>query len=181
MAIAEDVDGELAVRLPPTLVPLSHPLANVHDSFNAVFVEGDRVGSLMFYGRGAGGDPTASAVLGDVIDAARNRVGGSKGNSVGALSRRHVQPIDDVASQFLVRLSSVDEPGVLGTIAASFGEHGVSIRSMQQHVTDGTIAELVFITHAAKEADFRATIHDLRKLPSVKGIGSVLRVLGVDS
>lgn len=181
LAIAEDVDGELAVRVHPTLVPLSHPLANVHDSFNAVFVEGDRVGSLMFYGRGAGGDPTASAVLGDVINAARNRVAGSNGNSVGALRRRNVQPIDDVASQFLVRLSSVDEPGVLGTIAAIFGEHGVSIRSMQQHVTDGTIAELVFITHAAKEADFRATIHDLRELPAVKGIGSVLRVLGVDS
>lgn len=181
LAIAEDVDGELAVRVHPTLVPLSHPLANVNDSFNAVFVEGDRVGSLMFYGRGAGGDPTASAVLGDVIDAARNRAAGTRGNTVGTLSRRKVQPIDDVASQFLVRLTSVDEPGVLATIAAIFGGHGVSIRSMQQHVTDGTIAELVFITHAAKEADFRATIHDLRALPAVKGIGSVLRVLGADS
>ncbi len=180
LAIAEDVDGELAVRVHPTLVAGTHPLATVNDSFNAVFVEGDRVGSLMFYGRGAGGDPTASAVLGDLLDASSNVVAGAKGASVGTLTQRKVQPIDDVASQFLVRLTSVDEPGVLATIAAIFGSHGVSIKSMQQHGNDGAIAELVFITHIAKEADFRATIHDLKALPSVKAIGSVLRVLGDD-
>jgi homoserine dehydrogenase len=180
LAIAEEHDGSLAVRVHPTLVPLSHPLASVHDSFNAVFIEGDRVGSLMFYGRGAGGDPTASAVLGDVIDAASNRVANGRASSVGTLHRRKVRPIDDVESQFLVRLTSMDEPGVLATIAAIFAEHRVSIRSMQQHGTDGAIAELVFITHAARESDFRATIHDLRLLPSVQGIGSVIRVLDGD-
>jgi homoserine dehydrogenase len=176
LAIAEQVDGEVAVRVHPAMLPETHPLAAVRESFNAVFVEGDAVGELMFYGRGAGGMPTAGAVLGDLIDAAHNlRAGGSGRTS--PLATGVIRPIDEMSSQFYLDLTVDDRPGVLAAVAAVFGEHNVSIRSMEQ-VGMGAEARLVFITHTARERDMQATIAGLRQLAPVERIGSFLRVVG---
>ncbi|MGZ4713954.1 MAG: homoserine dehydrogenase [Acidimicrobiia bacterium] len=177
LAVAEEGDDGIAVRVHPTMIPLSHPLASVRDSFNALFIEADAVGQLMFYGRGAGGEPTASAVLGDVIDAAKNLVSGARGATVGTLVRKPIRPIDEVESQFYLQLEVADEPGVLAAIAEQFGAHGVSIKSMQQ-AGIGSEARLIFITHRAREADLRTTIHALRDVAAVHRVGSVLRVMG---
>jgi homoserine dehydrogenase len=177
LAVAEETPAGVAVRVHPTMVPLAHPLASVRESFNALFIEADAVGQLMFYGRGAGGEPTASAVLGDVIDAAKNVLSGARGATVGTLARKPIRPIDEVESQFYLQVEVADRPGVLASIAEQFGEHGVSIRSMQQ-VGIGDEARLIFITHLAREADLRHTIHGLRDVGAVHRVGSVLRVLG---
>jgi homoserine dehydrogenase len=177
LAIAEEIDGAIAVRVHPTMVPDRHPLASVRDSFNAVFIEGDAVGELMLYGRGAGGAPTASAVLGDLVDAAKNLVEGRKGATIGTLAARPIRPIDDVESQFYLLMEVADRPGVLAAIATEFGRHGVSIRSMQQRGV-GDDARLIFVTHTAKESDLRATVAALENLDQVHRVGSVLRVMG---
>ena len=180
LAIAESAAGadgvtEVAVRVHPAMVPSHHPLASVRDSFNAVFIEGDAVGELMFYGRGAGGSPTASAVLGDLIDAAVNLRRGSHA-TVGALARARIRPIDDVVSAYYLNLDVADQPGVLARVAGVFGAHGVSIRSMEQEGLGGE-ARLIFITHEAVERDVQATLHDLRELDVVDRVGTVLRVI----
>jgi homoserine dehydrogenase len=177
LAVAEEDPHGVAVRVHPTMIPASHPLASVRESFNAVFIEAEAVGELMFYGRGAGGGPTASAVLGDLIDASKNLVGGGRGATIGALARKAVRPIDEVESQFYLQLEVADQPGVLSEIAAQFGEHDVSIKSMQQ-IGIGDDARIIFITHTAREADLRATVHALRDVKSVHRVGSVLRVMG---
>jgi homoserine dehydrogenase len=174
--IGEDGVPDVAVRVHPAMVPAHHPLASVRDSFNAVFIEGDAVGELMFYGRGAGGGPTASAVLGDVIDAAVNLRRGSHA-TVGALARARIRPIDDVTSAYYLNLDVADQPGVLAQVAGVFGRHGVSIRSMEQEGL-GDEARLIFITHEAVERDVQATLHDLRELDPVDRVGTVLRVIG---
>jgi homoserine dehydrogenase len=176
LAIAEQSDGQVGVRVHPAMVPVDHPLASVRDSFNAMFVEGAAVGELMFYGRGAGGSPTASAVLGDLIDAAANRAKGSHA-TVGALGKARLRPIDEVSSAYYVNLDVVDRPGVLAAVAGAFGRHGVSIRTMEQEGL-GVEARLVFITHVAREADLQATIRELHHLDAVDRITSVLRVIG---
>ncbi|MEM9033547.1 MAG: homoserine dehydrogenase [Actinomycetota bacterium] len=176
LAIVEDVDGEIAVRVHPTMVPAHHPLAAVRDSFNAVFVEGEAVGELMLYGRGAGGDPTASAVLGDVIAAAAALRRGT-GGSAAPLREVTLRPIDETASAFYVPMDVRDRPGVLADVAGVFGRHGVSIRSMEQEGQGGE-AHLVFITHRAREADFRSTLDDLSELDAVIGVGAPIRVIG---
>jgi homoserine dehydrogenase len=177
LAVAEEDPHGVAVRVHPTMIPAHHPLASVRESFNAVFIEAEAVGELMLYGRGAGGGPTASAVLGDLIDAAKNLVSGGRGATIGALSRKPVRPIDAVESQFYLQLEVADRPGVLAEIAKQFGTHDVSIKSMQQ-VGIGADARLIFITHRAKEADLRATVHALRDVEAVHRVGSVLRVMG---
>jgi len=174
--IADDGQPQVGVRVHPTLVPLDHPLASVNGSFNAVFVEGGAAGDLMLYGRGAGGRPTASAVLGDLVDAAANLARGH-GATIGTLERARIAPIDDVVSAYYLNVEVDDRPGVLAAVAAVFGEHGVSIRSMEQEGLAGE-ARLVFITHGARERDLRATLHDLRSLDAVRAVGSVLRVIG---
>ena len=183
LAIAERFDdGSVAVRVHPAMVPNEHPLAAVRDSFNAVFVEGRAVGDLMFYGRGAGGFPTASAVLGDVIDGAVNLAKGASA-SIGSFEAATIRPVDELRSAFYVNLEVSDRPGVLATVAGAFGDHGVSIRSMEQEsiedAADGA-ARLTFITHSAREADLRATLGELRGLDAVVSVGSVLRVVGDD-
>ncbi len=176
LAICEHFDdGSVAVRVHPAMVPDAHPLATVRDSFNAVFVQGEAVGDLMFYGRGAGGFPTASAVLGDVIDAAGNLRGGGAGR-IGQMRRAPIRPIDELRSPFYLNLRVADSPGVLAAVANVFGEHEVSIRSMEQEGL-GDDARLVFITHSAREADLRATLKDLAALDVVLSVGSVLRVI----
>jgi homoserine dehydrogenase len=168
--------GEVAVRVHPAMVPADHPLASVRDSFNAIFVEGAAVGDLMFYGRGAGGSPTASAVLGDVIDAALNRTKGSHA-TVGALAKARIRPIDETETAYYLNMDVSDRPGVLAAVAGVFGRHDVSIRSMEQEGLGGE-ARLVFITHVAREAAVQATIRDLHHLDAVDRITSVLRVIG---
>jgi homoserine dehydrogenase len=175
LAIVEDLDGDIAVRVHPAMVPIAHPLASVRDSFNAVFVEGDAVGELMLYGRGAGGMPTASAVLGDLIDAAVNLRKGSSAQ-IGALGKTRIRPIDEVQSGYYLNLEVFDRPGVLAAVAGVFGDHQVSIRSMEQEGL-GDEARLIFITHEAYERDVTATLHDLRELDVVDRVGSVMRVI----
>lgn len=174
--VAPDGRVELAVRVHPVMLPLTHPLASVRGSFNAVFVQGSAVGELMFYGRGAGGNPTASAVLGDLIDAALNLRKGSSA-SVGALGEVPIRPIDELESEYYVHLDVVDQPGVLSAVAGVFGSHGVSISSMEQEGL-GDEADLVFITHRALERDVQSTLRELRELDVVHHVGSVIRVLG---
>ncbi len=176
LAIAERVEHEVAVRVHPAMVPAGHPLATVRDSFNAIFIEGEAVGELMLYGRGAGGKPTASAVLGDLVDAAHNLRAGGSGRTA-ALDRAGVRPIDELSSEYYLNIDVVDRPGVLARVATVFGEHRVSIRSMEQEGL-GEAARLVFITHTARERDVRGTLRDLRRLDVVKHIGSLLRVVG---
>ena len=184
LGIAErhDVDGEpeIGVRVHPALVPVQHPLASVRDSFNAVFIQGAAVGDLMLYGRGAGGSPTASAVLGDIIDAAGNLRRGTHG-SIGTLVRARIRSIDDLESAYYLSLDVVDRPGVLAKVADVFGRHGVSIRSMEQEASEpgnGSEARLIFLTHKARERDVQATLHDLRELDVVDRVGTMLRVVG---
>ena len=177
LAVAEESAGEVAVRVHPAMVPVRHPLAAVRDSFNAVFIEGEAVGELMLYGRGAGGGPTASAVLGDLVDAAKNVVEGRKGATIGALVAKPIRAVDDIESMYYLELEVADEPGVLAAIATKFGEHRVSIRSMQQRDV-GEEARLIFVTHTAKESDLRATVAALENVDVVHRVGSVLRVIG---
>jgi homoserine dehydrogenase len=177
LGIAEsDESGEVAVRVHPAMVPVGHPLASVNGSYNAVFVEGAAVGSLMFYGRGAGGSPTASAVLGDVIDAAVNLSKGTHG-SLGSFTRAKVRAIDETSAEYLIDLDVVDRPGVLHAVTGVFARHEVSIRAAEQE-GNGPNARLVFITHTAREAALQATVRELRDLDVVRSVGSILRVIG---
>ncbi len=171
-----ELGTEISARVHPALVPAHHPLAAVRESFNAVFVEGGAVGELMFYGRGAGGGPTASAVLGDLIDAAVNRSKGSHA-TVGALGQGRIRPLEELDSEYYICLDVVDRPGVLAAVAGVFGRHGVSILSMEQEGL-GDEAQLMFITHAALERSVQATLAELRGLDVVHRVGSAIRVLG---
>ena len=177
LAVAEEQEGEIAVRVHPAMVPVHHPLASVRGSFNAVFIEAEAVGELMLSGRGAGGAPTASAVLGDLVDAVKNVVSGGKGAIIGDLVARPIRAIDEAEMPFYVLMEVADQPGVLAAIAGEFGRHGVSIKSMEQRGI-GADARLVFITHRAREADLRATVDALRHVEAVHRVGSVLRVMG---
>lgn len=177
LAVVErNPDGSIAPRVHPTMVPADHPLATVKDSFNAVFVEGTGIDQIMFYGRGAGGHPTAAMMVGDAIDVSINLAMGCA-RTVGPLPWANVVDINSIAAAFYVSLDARDEPGVLASIAGVFGSHGVSIQSMEQEGM-GDEARLVFITHDAVEAGLRSTLADLRELDVVKNIGQVLRVIG---
>jgi len=177
LAVAEERDGKVGARVHPAMVPVQHPLASVREAFNAVFIEGEATGEVMLYGRGAGGFPTASAVLGDVIDAAKNFASGGRGATIGKLVRREMLPMEGVVSQYYLELEAADRPGVLAVVADVFGRHEVSIESMQQRGI-GEDARLIFVTHAARESDLRSTVEELRKTDAVHRVGSVLRVLG---
>ena len=168
--------GEIGVRVHPAMVPKNHPLASVRESYNAVFVEGEAVGSLMFYGRGAGGNPTASAVLGDVIDAAINLVKGTHG-TLGSFSRAVIRPIDESSAEYLLSMEVADQPGVLHAVTGAFARHGVSIRAAEQEGI-GADARLVFITHEARESAVQNTVRELREMDAVRQVGGLLRVIG---
>ncbi len=176
VAVVESENGAVSARVHPAMLAREHPLASVRGPFNAVFVEGEAAGELMVYGRGAGGRPTASAVLGDVLEAAHHL---SEKTTARSARRRRVRlrPISELSTQYYLSLDVVDRPGVLAAVASVFGEHHVSIRSMEQ-VGLGAEARLVFITHTAREADLQATIAELAGLDSVERIGCVLRVIG---
>jgi homoserine dehydrogenase len=183
IAVAErftdDPVPEIGVRVHPLMLPVTHPLAAVRESFNAVFVQGSAVGDLMFYGRGAGGDPTASAVLGDVVDAGLNLRRGAHA-SIGYLGESKIRPIEELESEYYLSIDTIDRPGVLAAVAGVFGRHEVSIESMEQEGR-GDDARIVFLTHRARERDVRETVNDLRGLESVRQINSLIRVLGAES
>jgi homoserine dehydrogenase len=160
------------------MVPVDHPLAAVRESYNAVFVEGAAAGELMFYGRGAGGRPTASAVLGDLVDAAVN-LRQQRVPSLPTLAPIAIRPMDDLMSQYYLTIDVVDRPGVLEKVAAATARHGVSILKMEQ-VGLGDEARLVLVTHLAAEHDVQATIQDLEGLDVVDRVGTLLRVVGTE-
>jgi homoserine dehydrogenase len=180
----EDASGAVAVsaRVYPAMVPRTHPLASVHDAFNAVFIEAAAAGELMFYGQGAGGDPTASAVLGDVIAAARHAVTGGRSPGESTYADLPVLPLDSVQTRYHISLDVADLPGVLAGIAAVFSEHGVSLESVRQRLVSGGEGEqranLVVVTHRAPDAALSATVEALAADPAVHRLRSVIRVEG---
>ncbi|MGH9130689.1 MAG: homoserine dehydrogenase [Acidimicrobiales bacterium] len=165
----------IGVRVHPAMVDRSHPLASVRGPFNAVFIEGEAVGELMLYGRGAGGRPTAAAVLGDLIDAAHNLRSGGRGRTVLQPPAR-VRPMDELRCSYYLSIDVVDRPGVLAAVAGVLGAHAVSVRSMEQ-IGLGSEARLVFVTHSAREADVVAALSGLRELDSVERVGGLLRLV----
>jgi len=179
LAVAELVgDGtEVSVRVHPAMVPRAHPLAMVGGAMNAVFVVGQASGELMLYGHGAGGRPTASAVLGDLVDAARHLRTETAAPAPGRRMPVRFRPLDDLYSAYYISIDVADRPGVLASVARVFGDHGVSIRSMEQQGL-GDEARLVFLTHVARHGSVTATIDDLQRLNVVDRVGGVLRVIG---
>jgi homoserine dehydrogenase len=167
----------VGVRVHPAMIPRSHPLAGVGDAFNAAFVQADAAGELMFYGRGAGGAPTASAVLGDVVAAARNRLSGARASNDSAYADLRVRPMGETLTRYHISLDVADVAGVLATVASSFAEHGVSIQTVRQEGHGGD-ATLVVVTHTATDAALSATVESLRKLEIVRDVLSVMRVEG---
>jgi homoserine dehydrogenase len=170
----------ISQRVHPAMVPLGHPLASVHGALNAVFVEGATIGPLMWLGQGAGGAPTAAAVLGDVVAAARNRVSGQCDVPFSVDTLLHMIPSGELQSAFYITLDVIDRPGVLASVASIFGEHDVSIESMEQ-ARLGDEAHLTFTTHLALESDITATLEDLAQLDVVDAIGSCIRLIGADA
>ncbi|WML84681.1 homoserine dehydrogenase [Streptomyces sp. VNUA74] len=169
--------GSVTARVHPAMVPLSHPLANVREAYNAVFVESEAAGQLMFYGPGAGGSPTASAVLGDLVAVCRNRIGGATGPGESAYAALPVSPMGEVVTRYHISLDVADKPGVLAQVATVFAEHGVSIDTVRQSGKDGE-ASLVVVTHRASDAALGGTVEALRKLDTVRGVASIMRVEG---
>jgi len=177
LAIAELDDDAISVRVHPAMVPAAHPLAAVHDAFNAVYIEGRSVGQLMLFGPGAGGDPTATAVVGDLVAAARNRLTGGRAMGHTRTVDRRIRPMSDTNGQYYINLHVADRPGVLAEIAGDFGHNGVSIERVWQEGF-GDEATLVFITHRALEGALQKTLQELRESPAVRSVASVLRVEG---
>ncbi|MEU4739208.1 homoserine dehydrogenase [Actinosynnema sp. NPDC023658] len=167
----------ISVRVHPAMIPTSHPLAGVHGAFNAVFVEADAAGEMMFYGQGAGGAPTASAVLGDLVAVARNRVHRGRGPRESAYAALPVRPMGQTPTRYHISLDVADRAGVLSQVAAVFAEHDVSIAAVRQ---EGRVddASLVIVTHAATDAALRSTVDKIGGLPVVREVVSVMRVEG---
>lgn len=172
--------GSVTARVHPAMIPLTHPLASVRGAYNAVFVESDAAGQLMFYGPGAGGAPTASAVLGDLVAVCRNRLNGATGPGDSAYAALPVSPMGDVVTRYHISLDVADKPGVLAQVATVFAEHGVSIDTVRQQARqDGAgEASLVVVTHRASDASLTGTVEALRKLDTVRGVASIMRVEG---
>ncbi len=179
--VADGEGSEIGVRVYPAMVPNDHPLASVRGSFNAVFVEGQACGELMFYGQGAGGLPTASAVLGDLVDASLN-LRRHTFHPVPSGPRARIRSIDALESAYYIGLTVEDNPGVMSAVAGVLATHDISIKTMQQQEAvpneDGDQARVALITHTALERDMQATLVDLRRLDDVCDVNSVLRVIG---
>ena len=177
LAIAEREGGAVGVRVHPAMIPRSHPLASVREAYNAVFVEAASAGQLMFYGRGAGGGPTASAVLGDLVAVARNTLSGARGAGESSYAELRVRPMGEVVTRYHLFLDVADKAGVLAAVAATFSAHDVSIRTVRQEGY-GDDASLVVVTHTATDAALRAVVEELRGLDVVRAVASVMRVEG---
>lgn len=180
LAIAKEIDGKLQLRVHPTMIPQTHPLANVHDSFNAVFIKGNAVDDLMFYGRGAGDLPTGSAVVADIVSILRsdvdteNRLPVEKNN----LWHKEIGKINDITSRYYIRTTVTDRPGVLGEITAIFGRHGVSLRSVIQRgrIKNEEEVGLVLVTHYTNEEQLQGAINEVKDMESVKEINNMIRI-----
>jgi homoserine dehydrogenase len=177
LAICERCGGGVSVRVHPAMIPRSHPLASVSEAYNAVFVEAESAGRLMFYGAGAGGTPTASAVLGDIVAVARNRLAGTRGPDASTYAGLAVMPMGETLTRYHISLDVDDKPGVLAPVAEAFARHDVSIEAVRQ-ASRGTEAQLVIVTHTARDAALAATIRELEALPVVRAVASVMRVEG---
>jgi homoserine dehydrogenase len=177
LAIAELEDDDVSVRVHPVMIPRTHALAAVRGAYNAVFVESASAGDLMFYGQGAGGDPTASAVLGDLVTIARNKVLGTRGFGESAYADRVVRPMGETVTRYHVSLDVADKAGVLAAVATAFSEHGVSIKAVRQEGR-GEDAQLVVVSHEAPDAALAATVQHLREMEFVRDVASVMRVEG---
>ena len=178
LAITElTASGEISVRVHPALISRTHPLASVRDSFNAVFVEAQSAGQMMFYGKGAGGEPTASAVLGDLVAIARHKVLGGIGPKESDYASLKIAPMGETKTRYLIRLNVADKPGVLESVAHVFASQSVSIQTVRQ-TGAGDKAELIIMTHTSTESALSATVKELGKLPAVTDVASVLRVEG---
>jgi homoserine dehydrogenase len=175
VGIASEVDDRVGARVHPVFLPKTHPLASVRDVFNAVYVEAEAAGELMFYGRGAGALPTGSAVVGDVIDVSRNLLQTARGAVESAHRAKPIRSIDDLRTQYYMLLDVDDQPGVLASVASTFGDHGVSIAQVWQEGAADS-AQLVLITHRAQESDLRACVDALAATTGVRSVASVLRV-----
>jgi homoserine dehydrogenase len=177
LAVAERTDAGVIVRVHPAMIPRDHPLASVRLSFNAVFIEAESAGQMMFYGRGAGGAPTASAVLGDLVAAARNRLSGGQGPGESTYLDLPVLGIGEAQTRYYVNLDVADKPGVLASIASAFAENGVSIQVVRQD-GHGDDAGLIVRTHKASDLALRQTVEALSKLDTVRRVLGVMRVEG---
>jgi len=177
LAICELRGDQVAARVHPAMIPRSHPLASVHEAYNAVFVESEAAGQLMFYGPGAGGAPTASAVLGDLVTVARNRLGGTRGAGESAYADRAVLPMGETRTRYHVAIDVDDKAGVLAAVANAFADHDVSIQTVRQEGR-GEDAQLVVVSHGATDAALSATVEALRGMDIVREVTSVMRVEG---
>ncbi|PKM82549.1 MAG: homoserine dehydrogenase [Firmicutes bacterium HGW-Firmicutes-14] len=179
LAIGKELDGRIEVRVHPTLISQNHPLAAVNDVFNAIFVRGNAVGDVMFYGRGAGELPTASAVVGDIIDAARNKVKGIKGRlACTCYDSKPIKDIGEIRTKYYVRMKVLDRPGVLAAIASVFGNQEVSLASVIQKRNIDKIAEIVWVTHDVLEKNIQDALKIIGGLSIVEDISNVIRVEG---
>jgi homoserine dehydrogenase len=172
-------EGGVSVRVHPAMIPRSHPLASVREAFNAVFVESEAAGQLMFYGPGAGGAPTASAVLGDLVTVARNRLAETRGAGESAYADRRVLPMGETITRYHVAIDVDDRAGVLAAVATAFADHDVSIQTVRQEGR-GEDAQLVVVSHSATDAQLSATVATLREMDIVREVTSVMRVEGGD-
>jgi homoserine dehydrogenase len=179
LAICERSDGGVSARVYPAMIPRVHPLAAVRGAYNAVFVEAESAGRLMFYGAGAGGQPTASAVLGDIVAVVRNRLAGLRGPDASTYADLPLVPIGDALTRYYVQLDVSDRPGVLAPIADAFAQQGVSIKAMRQEGR-GEEANLVIVTHTAREDALAKTVATLSAMAAVRAVDSVMRVEGED-
>lgn len=178
LAIAKRAEGRIEVRVHPTFIPQRHPLAAVNDAFNAVFVDGDAVGELMFYGRGAGMMPTASAVVADIVDAAHNIRRGVRGRLHLNGAQAPILPISDCVSRYYINTKVKDRPGVLAGITTAFGENGVSLESVIQKGRKEDPVSLVFVTHEVQEVHLTRALERIVRLPDVREVSNVIRVEG---
>ena len=177
LAICERSEAGVSVRVHPAMIPRSHPLAGVREAYNAVFVEAESAGRLMFYGAGAGGQPTASAVLGDIVAVARNQLAGTRGPDATTYADLPVLPMGQALTRYHVALDVADRPGVLAQVAQSFARHEVSIEAVRQEGR-GDDAQLVIVTHTAPDAALASCVDDLRAMAVVRAVASVMRVEG---
>jgi homoserine dehydrogenase len=182
LAIAQETDKGVNARVHPAFIPLTHPLAAVRDAFNAIFIRGDAVGDAMFYGRGAGSLPTASAVCADIMEAARDIAHHSSSHILcTCFEEKRISPISETESPYYIRLLAEDKPGVMAAIAGAVGAQQVSLNSVIQKRRVGTRAEIVLITYKVKDEDLQLAVQTLSGLSVVNKVSTVIRVVGVDA
>lgn len=179
LAIAKETDGQVELRVHPTMIPKKHPLANVYDSYNAVFIKGNAVGDLMFYGRGAGDLPTGSAVVSDIISIVRSDVNTENENPVvkNNLWKREIKAMNEVESKYYIRATVLDKPGVLSEITTILGRNNVSLRSViQKGDEEDGLVTIVLVTHKTVEGEFNAAVEEIKKLNGVNNIDNIIRI-----